>query len=234
MSVQLNFMLSLLSSLRLTTALLSLLALLTLAGAAIPQTGDNQPLVTLFGEPFARLLSGLRLTAVFRSPLFFLILAGLFINLVSCTQSRLRRRIAQRLMKALPKTPAEIERLPSARSLPVDDIESGRCRLMEAMTDRGFTSFSEGSHLVFTKGRLGWLAGPFTHAGLFLLLLGVTVNALFGFAGDVSGSEGSHLSVPATNAAQPLLGSPVQKSLLQQLYKDLAKMHRLLSTHRAR
>ncbi len=207
-------MLSSLSSLKLTILLMVALCLLVFAGAYIPQSINEEELCARFGDAIARIIAMLGLNRVFSSSLFLLVTGMLFLNLVACSVSRQRSRVTHRLIPGRGKSAGEIASMSHSISIDVSDSVESRLELVKFMRARRFLVTDAGSRLIFEKGRMGYLAGPCTHLGLFLLLGGVAFSAACGYSGCVSGTVGSRLSVPAIHAQQPLLGKAEQDWLV--------------------
>lgn len=214
-----------LSSITLTCLLIAVLALLCLAGAWVPQSTvtDDAELLEKFGTQGSALLKAIGLTDVFRSPLFLGVVLLLFVNLAVCTITRLAPRIRARISSAPCLEQPAIEKLPLWRSVvaavPAGELEEHLSRLLR---QRGYSPRTAGGGLIFERGRAGVLAGPVTHAGLFILIIGVCVTALTSYRGMLNLSPGESKSLTSGGTARPLFGSmPAWKVCLDSTRREV-------------
>lgn len=178
--------LSAFASVKLTIALLSLIALSILVGAWCPQESQVgfQKVVETFGEPAAKNLKAWGITDLFHTP-FFLVLIGLItVNMIACSVQRVFPKA--RLMKQ--KMPffseKEISKFPEHKNVAL------KCPANEALQALAASLKKQGYRVEVSEGKLTgeWakiarLAATVTHIGLLSLLLGVTITSWTGFNG---------------------------------------------------
>ncbi|MBZ0188815.1 MAG: cytochrome c biogenesis protein ResB, partial [Candidatus Obscuribacterales bacterium] len=211
-----------LASLNLTFILLALLIFLSMAGAWIPQadTISQSELTERFGTDGKNLLAITGLGNVFHSPLFLTVVSLVFINLICCTALTMAPRIKNKLMSKDFKSPEEIEQLSLTESFLSKRVESPTA-LKKVFQQRGFKVRLFNQALVAEKGRLGWLAAPLTHLGLFILLAGVIVSSLTGYSGILFLSPGESLKLDHIQKTKPTLGAvPSWTVKLNSTYRD--------------
>ncbi|MBI4532954.1 MAG: cytochrome c biogenesis protein ResB [Candidatus Melainabacteria bacterium] len=215
---------SALASLKLTCVLLVALALLTLAGAWIPQASetDQTTLLLKFGTEGYALLSMLGLTDVFHSAVFLTITAALLVNLIACTSVRMVPRLTARINQCDFLDELAIKQLPVSQVIKVlSSTAELQSHMLSTMTQRGFKCKNSGNSFIFEKGRLGLLAAPMTHIGLLVLLLGVCTTALGGYRGNVFLTPGQSIAFPPDNSTKPRVGKMPAWSLhLDSTYKE--------------
>ncbi|MCC6977666.1 MAG: cytochrome c biogenesis protein ResB [Candidatus Melainabacteria bacterium] len=184
---------SFLSSLQFTIVLLLLLIVLAISGACIPQIGQAESALTSgpnFEQTFP-LLARLGLNDVFNSWSFLICVAGLFVNLIACTISRMSEKIRRRLK---PDDLLDSSQVAGLRQVVSFDIPCGTASVLEYLQSNmealGYKVSVGGKCAVFQKGRAAWLAAPLTHLGLVILLLGVMISLLFSYSGNLNLKEG--------------------------------------------
>lgn len=182
-------MLRSLASLRLTEALLFLIAFLCVVATVIPQM-PYRPTEGL--PPAERLIMVLSLRDVFHSLWFMAASAVLALNLLACMWVRMRWRGADRGM-AMPATALCEVRMPEG-SDPVR-VAEGLRRLLSAR--HAIIDHEGGPSPVVVmgeRGRLRRFAPLLVHASIFLILL-ASALAFTGFKGTMEIPEGTDLDV---------------------------------------
>ncbi|HEY9787896.1 MAG TPA: cytochrome c biogenesis protein ResB, partial [Candidatus Obscuribacterales bacterium] len=215
------------SSVELTVALIAFMVLLALAGAWIPQSGevDRNELLARFGTEGLRLLEFFGLSDVYKSVPFTAAVLLLFINLAACTVLKMSPRIKSRLKKEDFKEGEEIRLLKENKTIQLEcDAPKAIARLSETMRRLGYTSAARGRAIIFEKGKIGWLAAPVTHLGLFVLLAGALITAAFSYSGTIFLRAGQEQEIASQITRRPLLGSPQKlavtlKSTKKESYK---------------
>ncbi len=189
--------------------MLTALTLLTLCGAWIPQTSQTDPseLLERFGKDGLSILNFLGLTNVFYSPLYLVNVLLVFVNLAVCTATRMAPRIRARLQKADFLSGDEIACLPFASCTFVKGAAEHSQLIHDKMRRQGFSVKTSGSKMIFEKGRIGWLAAPATHLGLFVLLAGILISAATGYNGSVDLTVGQTIDFPQAHSEKPRIGS---------------------------
>lgn len=198
-----------LAGLKLTLALLVMLVFLAMAGAWIPQEDSayNQTLLAKYGTEGSALLKNSGLLNVYQSPIFIACNALLFINLLACTTLRMSPRIRARLKKTDYISASEIELLNESQTFEFEgNTEEALSELNREMKALGYQSFQRGNQLIFEKGKWGWLAAPLTHLGLFILMIGVTISALYSYSGKLFLLEGQEGKISEGLDRKPILG----------------------------
>lgn len=221
-----NFVESL-GSLRLALILLASLALLTLIGAWVPQSGqvDEATLLERFGKDGLRLLNTFGLTNLFCSPAYIACLTLIFVNLLACTALRMVPRFKKHFIEQDFLDGWQIkEQCHHVIYQLADSSTEGTKQLVSEMSRCGFRTRQSANRFIFDKGKIGHLAAPITHFGLFLLLIGVIVTALTSYKGTIYLKPGDLLPFPGTAASRPLIGKiPHWTVELTDSHRDLYK-----------
>lgn len=197
-----------LASLNVTFILLALLIFLLGAGAWIPQsnTTSQTEMLQRFGTDGTKLLIDSGLHDVFHSTLFLTVVAFLFINLVACTLVTMAPRIRAKVQAKDFADQDQINDLKTNYSFPLTNKCSAE-NLKEFLEKRGFQVRTNSNQLVAEKGRLGWLAAPVTHLGLFVLLGGVIFSSLTGYSGRIYLTPDSSVNIAKVQKKKPIIGS---------------------------
>ena len=181
-------------SLKLTIALLILLAGLSIIGTLITQNATRPEYLQRYGAGLYEVLNFFNLFDMYHSWWFIAILLLLAINLVACSVQRLPgvlRQISResgeledRMFKTLPYVEKIQISNPTKRE---ENIQSSLKKWFKNWgrieTERAITLSSE-------KGRLSRLGVPITHLSILIILTGGILGSLYGFKGHVEILEG--------------------------------------------
>jgi len=190
----LSIMYDLFRSLKLTIALLILLAIFSIIGTLIIQNASRSEYIERYGIGLYEVLNFFNLFDMYHSWWFSAILLLLVINLITCSVHRLPGILSQiarrsgeledKTLKALPYVEKVQIRNPMKKE---EDIQSSLKNWLKnwgwTETERAITLFSE-------KGRFTRLGVPITHLSILIILVGGIIGSLFGFKGQVNILEG--------------------------------------------
>jgi cytochrome c biogenesis protein len=189
-------LLSLFRSLKLTIALLILLALLSIIGTIIRQNASSAEYIQRYGIDLYNVLNFFNLFDMYHSWWFSAILFILVINLVTCSVNRLpgvwsqafRKPESEGLRDSMVKTLPYVEKVQlSNLGKREGDLQSSIKKWfkmpIQFETDSAVTLYSE-------KGRLSRLGVPITHLSILFILIGGLIGSLYGFRGSVNILEG--------------------------------------------
>ncbi len=181
-------------SLKLTIALLILLASLSIIGTLIAQNATRAEYIQQYGIGLYEVLNFFNLFDMYHSWWFSAILLLLVINLITCSVHRLpgifsqisrgQGELEDRMIKAIPYV--EKVQIPS----PTKKEESIQSSLKKWFGSWGRIE-REGTITLFAeKGRFSRLGVPITHVSILIILIGGIVGSLYGFKGRVEILEG--------------------------------------------
>jgi cytochrome c biogenesis protein len=189
-------LLSLFKSLKLTIALLILLALLSIIGTFIQQNASSAEYIQRYGIDLYNVLSFFNLFDMYHSWWFSAILFILVINLITCSIYRLpgvwsqafRKPDSGGLKDSMVKTLPYVERVQLSNLAKRErDLQSSLKKWFKMPirfeTESAVTLFSE-------KGKRSRLGIPITHLSILIILIGGLMGSLFGFRGYVNILEG--------------------------------------------
>lgn len=191
-----EILLNLFRSLKLTIALLIILAILSVIGTVIKQNAPSEEYIQRYGIDLYNVLNFFNLFDMYRSWWFSTILLLLVINLVACSVHRLPGIFTQVFRKpglsgledSMVKTLPYVERIRiSDTQKKGGDIPSELKKLFEnpirIETESAMTFYSE-------KGRFSRLGVPITHLSILIILIGGLLGSLYGFRGFINVIEG--------------------------------------------
>ncbi len=204
-------------SLKLTIALLILLASLSIIGTLIAQNATRAEYIQRYGIGLYEVLNFFNLFDMYHSWWFSAILLLLVINLITCSVHRLPGIFSQisrgsgeledRMLKAIPYV--EKIRIPDSTKRE-ENVQSslkgwfGNWGRIE--TERAITLFAE-------KGRLSRLGIPITHLSILIILIGGIVGSLYGFRGHVEILEGEAVNQIFLRARDAEIPKPLDFSV---------------------
>ncbi len=193
-SESLSIIYDLFRSLKLTIALLILLAVLSIIGTLIVQNASRPEYIQRFGTGLYEVLNFFNLFDMYHSWWFSAILLLLVINLVTCSVHRLPGILSQ-----ISRGPGELEdkmlkTLPYVEKVRIqnpfkkeDEIRSSLKKWSKNWvridTDSAVTLSSE-------RGKLSRLGVPITHLSILIILVGGIIGSFYGFKGFVNILEG--------------------------------------------
>lgn len=188
-----------LTSMRTALMLLLLLAVASIPGSLIPQRPQNPMRVQEYfakDPTAAKWMDRLSLFDVFGSPWFSAIYILLFISLIGCVLPRSIDHL--RASRALPPiTPQYLERMEFFQSWPSEGAELAEARKWLKSKRFRIREF-EGS-ISAEKGYLRETGNLFFHLALILILVGVSLGALFGMRGEAIVNVGEKfINTPTT------------------------------------
>ncbi|VFQ44783.1 cytochrome c biogenesis protein ResB [Desulfoluna butyratoxydans] len=195
-------------SVRLTVALLLMLAGTSVLGTLIPQNKHAADYIQTFGEPLYRVFHILDLTDMYGSWWFVLLIILLTVNIVVCTVTRFRTTLKLSFGKGFkgfsslptlakgtsPKSPGTLE-------------ETVQSALSARFATTRKVALPNGVAFDAEKGRWTRMGADVVHAGILILLAGALVGSLFGFDGAVNVPEGETVDtiiLRNTNEKKPL------------------------------
>ena len=183
------------SSVRLTIALLILIALAAVIGTVVPQQEAAGEGLQKLPPALAGLVKALQVTDLYRSPWFLLMMGLLTVNLVVCSLNRLPVSLRLYRRRPEPDRPGLYEDLPPDRVLEaaggVED-EAGR---MEQVLKRslGAVERKQADQTIWLSAQRGawsYFGVYVIHAGVLVIILGAVAGSLLGFEGHVNIPEG--------------------------------------------
>jgi cytochrome c biogenesis protein len=186
------------SSIRLTIALLTVIALASLFGTVIPQQEAAGPFVSRLSPVAASVFQKLQLFDIYRSIWFMALLVLLSINLIVCSINRLpvswrlfRKQSApdeaQVFRNQLSDRTILVERALDKEAARLEDILRKRYgRVQRKDTDKG-------SFLTGGKGNFSYFGVYLIHFGILIILTGAMIGFLIGFDAYVEIPEGESI-----------------------------------------
>ena len=191
-----------LTSMRTALILLFLLALASIPGSVIPQTGVDPAAVFAFRESspeLAKWYDRLGLFHVYSSVWFSAVYVLLMVSLVGCFVPR-ARQYWRSFRAQPPNAPRNLDRLPVHRHWTTEDAPGEvAARAEQALRDRRYRVRryvdERGEHVVAAEnGHLREAGNLVFHLALLVVLFGVAYGALFGFKGSALVVEGEGFS----------------------------------------
>jgi cytochrome c biogenesis protein len=184
-----------LSSLKLTIALLILLAAASVLGTVILQHGTPEQYLAEYGPNLSRILNVFGLFDMYGSWWFRALLGLLVLNVVFCSTERLPLVWPQIFHPRIDLSASRVQALPFTRTFRVSREKGSPAGEIEETIRRSFGrpvrhETSEGLLLFFERGRYGRLGVYIAHLSLILILLGGMIGSIFGFKGVVRILEG--------------------------------------------
>jgi cytochrome c biogenesis protein len=201
-----------LSSLRLTIALLIILAVASIFGTVIPQNASPEEYLRAYKVPTYKILRILGFLDMYHTGWFLFLLALLSLNLVACSLKRFRtswrffshpqERLDEDQWKALPGS-----RKFSRKGLPEESLPDYREALSRVFSQPRVLEEPRVHHLFAEKGKLSRLGVYFIHLSVLVILAGALIGSFFGFRGNVNIVEGEaadKVILRSEGQAQPL------------------------------
>ncbi len=198
-----------LAAIKTGVVLLILVVILSAAGTVILQRPATDPdeMQRAYSPQVLRLLDGLRLTDVFHAWWFVLLLSLVSLSIIAASIQRFPN--SWRFFSRPYKSPDETFRkaLPHHALIPIKDEEAALSAAERSLQKAGFKPeriVRENSFSLFgERNRLSEMAVYIVHASLLLILLGSSIDAIFGWRAFVTLTRGQQSS-----QAQPQNGSP--------------------------
>ena len=204
-------------SLKLTIALLILLAILSILGTLITQNAARPEYIQRYGIGLYEVLNFFNLFDMYHSWWFSAILLLLVINLITCSVHRLPGILSQisrrsgeledKMLTALPYVEKIQFQNPSKKE---GDIQSSLNKWFKNWgrieTERAITLFSE-------KGKFSRLGVPITHLSILIILIGGIIGSFYGFKGHVSILEGETVDEVFVRTKDGEISQPIDFSV---------------------
>jgi len=190
-----SFLWSLFSSMRLTFALLIILAITSIFGTVIPQQQEAVRFAQELSPGLLRFFELLGLFDLYHSPWFRAIIGLLALNLVICSINRVPTTLKLIRTPARPDRSKPFEGLPPERSFLVEGgIEDTGNRVANFLRKRYrevvIKSTTEENFLYAERGRYSYFGVYLVHFSVLLILMGGIIGSLFGFDAYVNILEG--------------------------------------------
>lgn len=190
-----NILWNVFSSMKLTLALLIILAITSIFGTLIPQQQEAVRFARGLGPGLLRFFELLGLFDLYHSPWFRAIIGLLALNLVVCSLNRLPTTLRLLRTPSSPDRSKPFEDLPSERSFLVEGgIEDVGNRVADFLRKQysriAIKSTPERNYLYVEKGRYSYLGVYLVHFSILLILIGGIIGSVFGFDAYVNILEG--------------------------------------------
>jgi cytochrome c biogenesis protein len=201
-----------LSSLRLTIALLIILAVASIFGTVIPQNASPEEYLQVYKPSTYKILKILGFLDMYHAGWFVFLLALLSLSLVACSLKRFRitwrffsnpeERPEGAQWKALPLNKTFFQKWPPTEGLP-------QCRqaLSRVFSPPKVLEEPQAYHLFAEKGKFSRLGVYFIHLSVLVILAGAVIGNYFGFRGNVhivEGEAADRVILRSAGQVQPL------------------------------
>lgn len=201
--------LSAFASVKLTIALMTLIAVSILVGAWCPQESQVgfQKVVETFGKENAGYLRQWGITDLFHTPFFLGLIGLLTVNMIACSVQRVfpKARLMKQKMPFLGEK--EIGKFPVAKDMTLrTDADVAFKELVEALKKQQYSVEIQGNKLTAEWGKIARLAATITHIGLLSLLAGVTITSWTGFNGFKPVPIGGYLNFAESEHSKLWIG----------------------------
>jgi cytochrome c biogenesis protein len=183
------------SSVRLTIALLIIIALAAIIGTVIPQQDMASEAIQKLPPALAGLLKILQLYDLYHSTWFLLLMALLTVNLVVCSMNRLPSSLRLYRRTPDPARPSLYEDLSPDRVLVAEGGAEGETEKMERVLGKSFGTAEhkkteQAVYLWAQRGAWSYFGVYVIHAGVLVIILGAVIGSFLGFDGNVNIPEG--------------------------------------------
>ena len=184
-----------LSSLRLTIALLIILAVVSIFGTVIPQNAAPEEYLRVYKTSTYKILKILGFLDMYHAGWFVFFLALLSLNLVACSLKRLRiswrffSHPEESLEEAQWKT-IPLSRKFSQKGPPAASLRQYREALTSAFSKPKVLEDHQVYHLFAEKGKFSRLGVYFIHLSVLVILAGALIGSFLGFRGNANIVEG--------------------------------------------
>jgi len=184
-----------LSSLRLTIALLIILAVASIFGTVIPQNAPPGEYLQFYKPSTYKILKILGFLDMYHAGWFTFLLALLSFNLVACSLKRFRVTWrffshAQEPLEAAQWKALPLRQTFFQKGLPADVLPPVREALSRTFRTPKVIRDSQAGHLFAEKDKLSRLGVYFIHLSVLVILAGALIGYYFGFRGNVNLVEG--------------------------------------------
>ena len=183
------------SSVRLTIALLIIIALAAVIGTVVPQQEAASESLQKIPPALGAIVRALQLTDLYRSPWFLLLMGLLTANLVVCSLNRLPVSLRLYRRRPEPDRPGLYADLPPERVLEAEGSVEDAAARMEQVLKKSLGPVDrrqDGGTVWLSAHRGAWsYFGVYViHAGVLVIVLGAVVGSILGFEGHVNIPEG--------------------------------------------
>lgn len=183
------------SSVRLTLALLIIIALAAVIGTVVPQQEAAGESLQKLPPALAGIVKFLQVTDLYHSPWFLLLMGLLTVNLVVCSLNRLPVSLRLYRRRPGPDRPDLYDALPPDRVLEAEGgVEAEADRMERALRKTlGNVERKQGDQAVWLaahRGAWSYFGVYAVHAGVLVIILGAVIGSILGFDGHVNIPEG--------------------------------------------
>ena len=186
-------------SVRLTVVVLLAIALTSIVGTFIPQSGSTAFYAQKYGQAWSKVIMVLDIDDMYNAWWFLTLLAMLAVNIVVCSIQRLKVTWKVIFPRKIVFRPERFRKLKD-REIFAANLDNGELvtRLqgfLERKIGKVTTQNLEGSTALFAeKGRWTRMGVYVVHVSVLLLLGGAVIGGLWGFKGRVSIPEGETMN----------------------------------------
>lgn len=187
-------------SVKLTVVVLLAIALTSIVGTLIPQTGGDAFYVQKYGQGWAKVIMALNIDDMYHSWWFLTLLAALAVNIVVCSIQRLKVTwkiiFPKKIVFRKERFKSQKDRETFETTLDNGELVTRLRGFLERKIGKVTTQNIEGGTALFAeKGRWTRLGVYVVHVSILLLLAGAVIGSLLGFKGRVSIPEGETMNV---------------------------------------
>ncbi len=183
------------SSLRLTIALLIILAITSIFGTVIPQNASPEEYLRAYKLSTYKILKILGFLDMYHSKWFLFLLALLCLNLVACSWKRFRstwkffsgpmEQLGDDQWKSM-----SISRKFSRKGSPQQFLAEFPDTLSRVFSRPKISDISPAFHFFAEKGKVSRLGVFFIHLSVLVILAGALIGSFYGYRGNVNITEG--------------------------------------------
>ena len=197
-----NLIWNIFSSVKLTLALLIILAITSILGTVIPQQEEAIRFARGLSPWLLRLFSSLNLFDMYHSVWFRAIIGLLALNLTICSVNRFPATLKLFRTPSKPDRSKPFENLPPQRSFSVSEEIGDVGDRVAGVLKRRFRSVEiknspNGDFCYGEKGRYSYFGVYLVHLSVLIILIGGIIGSLFGFEAYVNIAEGDTVDTVA-------------------------------------
>ncbi|HVP77771.1 MAG TPA: cytochrome c biogenesis protein ResB [Thermodesulfobacteriota bacterium] len=213
----LSILYDLFRSLKLTIALLILLAIFSIVGTLITQNAARPEYIQRYGIGLYEVLNFFNLFDMYHSWWFSAILLLLVINLITCSVHRLPGILSQISRRSGELEDKMLKTLPYVEKIqfqnPTKKEEDIQPSLNKWFKNWGRIETEGAITLVSEKGRFSRLGVPLTHLSILIILIGGIIGSFYGFKGHVSILEGETVDEVFVRTKDGEISKPIDFSV---------------------
>jgi len=192
------------SSVKLAIVLLLAIAITSIAGTIIEQQKDPEQYLREYGETLYRIFDFLGFTDVYHSWWYILLLVLLAVNLVVCSVERFPKIL--KFYKELRKNVPQKFDFSVKVKLPAEKVYEF---LKQELEKLGYKTEGKKFQLIFAeKCPLSRFGVYIVHLGVFVVLVGALITAVWGYRGYMELAQGSESNVVSFYSSDSLLKLP--------------------------